>query len=186
MTRGARAAELSWIEVEARLASGSVAILPIGAAAKEHGPHLPLATDWLTAEALGRALAEREDVLVFPSIGYGFYPAFVAYPGSTSVPEGAFEETCRALVAARALGDALCARRVPRRCRTSAGGAHAHRGRAALAGRERVPLLPRRAVLPARELGRRATQRARAWNERGDSSKSTCAWRSAKSIARTA
>ena len=99
MIGGAPAAELSWIEVEARLAGGSVAILPIGAAAKEHGPHLPLATDWLTAEALGRAVAEREDVLVFPSLGYGFYPAFVAYPGSTSVPEVAFEETCRALVA---------------------------------------------------------------------------------------
>jgi creatinine amidohydrolase len=99
MARGARAAELSWVEVEARLAGGSVAVLPIGAAAKEHGPHLPLSTDWLTAEALGRALAEREDVLVFPSLGYGFYPAFVAYPGSTSVPEAAFEETCRALVA---------------------------------------------------------------------------------------
>lgn len=99
MTRGARAAELSWVDVEARLARGVIAVLPVGAAAKEHGPHLPLATDWLTAEALGRAIAEEQDALVFPSIGYGFYPAFVAYPGSTSIPEGAFEETCRALVA---------------------------------------------------------------------------------------
>lgn len=99
MARGLRAADESWVEVEARLAGGAVAVLPVGAAAKEHGPHLPLATDWLTAEALGRALAEEHDVVVFPSIGYGFYPAFVAYPGSTSLPDTTFEETCRAIVA---------------------------------------------------------------------------------------
>jgi creatinine amidohydrolase len=94
---GARVAELRWTEVRPLLDAGAVAVLPIGAAAKEHGPHLPLATDWLTAEALGRELARRAGVLVWPALGYGYYPAFTAYPGSTSVRETIFEETLRDL-----------------------------------------------------------------------------------------
>ncbi len=95
---GARIEELSWTEVRPRLSRGDVAVLPIGAAAKEHGPHLPLATDWLTAEALGRALAERHEVVVWPTLGYGFYPAFVDYPGSTSLSEATFASAVRELL----------------------------------------------------------------------------------------
>jgi creatinine amidohydrolase len=96
---GARLAELAWTEVAPLLSSGSIAVLPVGAAAKEHGPHLPMSADWLTAEALGRELARRADVLVWPTVGYGFYPAFVAYPGSTSLAEATFEATMRELAA---------------------------------------------------------------------------------------
>ncbi|HEY8430993.1 MAG TPA: creatininase family protein [Sandaracinaceae bacterium] len=95
---GARVAELAWTEIEERLARGAIAVLPIGAASKEHGPHLPMSTDWLTAEALGARLAATSDVLVWPAVGYGFYPAFVDYPGSTSVPEDVFRATLAALL----------------------------------------------------------------------------------------
>lgn len=86
------------MEVRPLLERGAIAVLPIGAAAKEHGPHLPLATDYLTAEALGARLAARADVLVWPTVGYAYYPAFVDYPGSTSVPEEVFEATVEALL----------------------------------------------------------------------------------------
>lgn len=95
---GARVAELTWEEVERALAGGSVAVLPIGAAAKEHGRHLPLATDWLTAEHLAAELARTDDVLVWPTVAYGHYPAFLDYPGSTSVSRGAFERVVRDVV----------------------------------------------------------------------------------------
>ncbi len=94
-----RVAELAWTEVEERLARGALAILPIGAASKEHGPHLPMSTDWLTAEALGAAIARERDALVWPSVGYGFYPAFVDYPGSTSLGAETFRDTTAALLA---------------------------------------------------------------------------------------
>ncbi len=95
---GARVAELSWPAVRPRLEAGATAVLPIGAASKEHGPHLPMATDYLTAEALGARLAAEADVLVWPTVGYGYYPAFTAYPGSTSLPEPVFRATLEALV----------------------------------------------------------------------------------------
>jgi creatinine amidohydrolase len=90
---------MRWTEVRPALEAGAVAVLPVGAAAKEHGPHLPLATDYLTAEALGRLLAERAEVLVWPTVGYGFYPAFVDYPGSTSLDAATFEATVAQLLA---------------------------------------------------------------------------------------
>jgi creatinine amidohydrolase len=99
MESGARIAYIPWTDVRPRLEGGAIAVLPVGAAAKEHGPHLPLATDWLTAEALGAALAEQHDVLVWPTLGYGYYPAFVDYPGSTSISEASFEGAVRDVVA---------------------------------------------------------------------------------------
>jgi len=47
--------DLTWPEAKARFEAGAPVVVPIGAAAKAHGPHLPLKTDALTA----RALAQR-------------------------------------------------------------------------------------------------------------------------------
>lgn len=80
--RGAFLEDLSWPEAAARLAAGAVVVVPVGAAAKEHGPHLPLKTDWLVARELGRRVAEALPVVVAPVVSFGYYPAFVRYPGS--------------------------------------------------------------------------------------------------------
>ena len=44
--------DLTWLEAKARFAAGAVVVVPIGAASKAHGPHLPLKTDALK---IGRA-----------------------------------------------------------------------------------------------------------------------------------
>jgi creatinine amidohydrolase len=80
--RGAFLEDLTWTEAGARIAADAVVVLPVGAAAKEHGPHLPLRTDYLVARELGRRVAEALPVLVAPVISFGYYPAFVRYPGS--------------------------------------------------------------------------------------------------------
>jgi len=82
---------LSWDEVAAALTPDRLVILPIGAFAKEHGLHLPMNTDALTAEALAMAAAERLDALVAPVIGFGFYPAFTRYAGSQSISRETFK-----------------------------------------------------------------------------------------------
>jgi creatinine amidohydrolase len=70
-------------------ARSPVVVLPLGAGAKEHGPHLPLDTDLRQAEAFAaRILASPDvDVVVAPPLTYGFYPAFVEYAGSTHLRE---------------------------------------------------------------------------------------------------
>lgn len=82
---------MRWDEVARRIAAGAVAILPIGAGAKQHGLHLPLNTDRLQAEWLAARLAERVDALVWPVLTYGHYPAFVDYAGSISLSAATFE-----------------------------------------------------------------------------------------------
>lgn len=83
--RDLQVAEASWDAVEPVLADGAVAVLPIGAAAKEHGRHLPMNADWLA-----QRLVERLPVAVWSTLAYGYYPAFTDYPGSVSLGEATF------------------------------------------------------------------------------------------------
>jgi creatinine amidohydrolase len=84
-------AQLSWDAVAQRIKNGAAAILPIGAGAKEHGFHLPLNTDQLQAERLAAKIADHIDALIWPTVTYGHYPAFVEYPGSSSLSAPVFE-----------------------------------------------------------------------------------------------
>lgn len=88
--RGLFVARVAWPEVEAKLKAGAMAILPIGAASKEHGFHLPMGTDSVQAEWLCSAVAEVADVAIWPTLSYGYYPAFVEYPGSCSLSRETF------------------------------------------------------------------------------------------------
>jgi creatinine amidohydrolase len=92
--KGVLLENLTWVEAKDRLTRDAVVVIPLGAEAKEHGPHLRLANDWIMAEYLKRRILERAEVIVAPTINYSFYPAFVNYPGSTSLRQ----ETARDLV----------------------------------------------------------------------------------------
>jgi creatinine amidohydrolase len=82
---------MRWDEVARRIDDGASAILPIGAAAKQHGLHLPLNTDRIQSEWLAARLANSIDALIWPTLTYGYYPAFVEYAGSINLSESAFE-----------------------------------------------------------------------------------------------
>ncbi len=65
---------MTWEEVAALDHTRTVAILPVGAT-EAHGPHLPLATDVLIAEAMAKDGAERLaekslTALLLPPIAY--------------------------------------------------------------------------------------------------------------------
>ena len=85
LPRSVRLEDLSWKEAEGVLKPQSVVLIPLGAAAKEHGYHLPLSTDAIQAEYLTRAVARRTPVVVAPLIPCHYYPAFAEYPGSISL-----------------------------------------------------------------------------------------------------
>jgi len=85
MTSTAFLEDMTWQDAERALTPDAIVVLPIGAAAKEHGPHLRLANDWTMADFLRRRLAERSRVVVAPIVGLSYYPAFVEYPGSISL-----------------------------------------------------------------------------------------------------
>jgi creatinine amidohydrolase len=83
--RGVLLEDLTWQQAEKVLTPEAVVVIPLGAAAKEHGPHLRLKNDFVLAEYFKRRVLAREPVVVAPTINYHFYPAFVEYPGSTSL-----------------------------------------------------------------------------------------------------
>ena len=76
---------LTWTEAEALLNLGRVVVIPLGASAKEHGPHLPLNNDALIAQWLAEEVARTVPVIIAPLVNVSFYPAFVDYPGSISL-----------------------------------------------------------------------------------------------------
>ena len=83
--RGVLLEELTWLEAEKLLTPETIVVIPLGAAAKEHGPHLKLKNDFILAEYLKRRVLAKADVVIAPTVNYHFYPAFVEYPGSTTL-----------------------------------------------------------------------------------------------------
>ncbi|MEO5510166.1 MAG: creatininase family protein, partial [Longimicrobiales bacterium] len=80
---------MTWEEVGALDVSRIVAILPVGAT-EAHGPHLPLGTDVVIAEAMalsgGGRLSDRGlDALILPAIAYTPVPFAAAFPGTIGI-----------------------------------------------------------------------------------------------------
>jgi creatinine amidohydrolase len=99
--RGHELEYLTWKEAETLLTSDSIVVIPVGAQMKEHGYHLPLNNDWLTARYLTGRVLELLPIVALPPIAYGHYPAFLEYPGSVSLREEVFRDTildiCRSM-----------------------------------------------------------------------------------------
>jgi creatinine amidohydrolase/Fe(II)-dependent formamide hydrolase-like protein len=69
----------------------AIGLLPT-AALEQHGPHLPLSTDILIAEELGRRIADIlvEPVFVAPVLPGGLSSPHLAFPGVVDLPEAVF------------------------------------------------------------------------------------------------
>ncbi len=80
---------LPWPAVRDLASARAVAVLPIGAI-EAHGPHLPLATDVVIAEAMARAGAARlaakgYDALVLPALPFAVAPFAAGFAGTLDV-----------------------------------------------------------------------------------------------------
>lgn len=83
-------AAMTWTDVRALSPGRVIAILPTGAI-EAHGPHLPLGTDIVIAEAMARAGAERLsarafDVLIAPTLPVAPAPFAAAFAGTIHTP----------------------------------------------------------------------------------------------------
>ncbi len=81
---------LTWTEAENILKEYEVVVFALGARTKEHGPHLQLNNDYLMAEYLKDRVAEQVPIVILPTLQYGYYPAFLEYPGSVSLRSETF------------------------------------------------------------------------------------------------
>lgn len=92
----------TWPEVRELPAGRTVAVLPTGAI-EAHGPHLPLATDVIIADAMARAGAARLsarglEVLLLPSLMLAPAPFASGFPGTLDVPAEATAEATATIV----------------------------------------------------------------------------------------
>lgn len=83
--------DLTWLEAEKALKNYDVVLIALGARTKEHGPHLLLKNDFVMAEYLKDRVIHEVPVVVLPTLQYGYYPAFLEYPGSVSLKAETFK-----------------------------------------------------------------------------------------------
>ena len=84
--------DLSWPDAERRYAETPIVIIPFGAGAKEHGPHLPMNADRVVMDHLINAAIESSDVIVAPPILHGWFPAFREFPGTEVADPKVFQD----------------------------------------------------------------------------------------------
>jgi creatinine amidohydrolase len=78
--------EFTWPEIRDAVAQNRVAVLPVGTI-EQHGPHLPLVTDVLTASEMSRrAVAQIPgEAVLLPSVFYAFNEHHLDFPGTIAV-----------------------------------------------------------------------------------------------------
>src|SRR5262249_9343194 len=65
--RGVLLQDLTWVEAQAHLDADTVVVIPLGAAAKQHGPHLRLDNDWTLAQYFAARVLAATAVVVLPT-----------------------------------------------------------------------------------------------------------------------
>ncbi|MGA8663665.1 MAG: creatininase family protein [Thermoplasmata archaeon] len=90
MSSSHRLIDLDSRSFERRLRANPLVILPVGAL-EAHGPHLPLGSDQIQAEATAGELATRLDALIAPTLPYGSAPGARRFPGTVSLTLGQLE-----------------------------------------------------------------------------------------------
>lgn len=80
--------DLNWIDIERYLQNDHRIILALGST-KQHA-YLSLLTDTLIVEKIADAVAEREKVIVGPSLPFGISDHFAEFPGGISISAETF------------------------------------------------------------------------------------------------
>ncbi|MBC7222350.1 creatininase family protein [Candidatus Bipolaricaulota bacterium] len=76
---------MSWAQAREAIQKAGVALLPVGST-EQHGPHLPLGTDWLTAQEIARRAGKKGGWLVLPTVPVGVSEHHRQFWGTLWVP----------------------------------------------------------------------------------------------------
>ncbi|MGD0803771.1 MAG: creatininase family protein [Candidatus Bathyarchaeia archaeon] len=90
-------AEVSWTEAQRIRGDVDTVILPVGST-EQHGPHCPLGTDYITAEAVASAVGERTNLPVLPVVPVGVSSNHRQFPGTLWAPPKIFREYIKAII----------------------------------------------------------------------------------------
>ena len=74
--------ENTWVEVEQ--SGADIVVIPIGSI-EQHGPHLPLGTDWFAADRLAEQIARELNAYLLPALPVSNSQEHLDFPGSVSL-----------------------------------------------------------------------------------------------------
>ncbi len=101
MAAGYLLERMTWPQARAAFNRTSFVVVPVGST-EQHGPHLPLGTDFLVARELARRVGERSNVIVTPAIPVGYAQYHAVFPGTLSLSEdtltGVYIDLCANLL----------------------------------------------------------------------------------------
>lgn len=82
---------LTWQEINEAVAANKVVVLPVGST-EQHGHHLPLDVDARLATSVVNEAGRRspEDMLILPSVAYGYTHHVMDFPGTINIEPGTF------------------------------------------------------------------------------------------------
>jgi len=83
--------EMSWTDVRDYLKTNDMVIIPI-ASTEQHGPHLPLGTDYYEATGISRLISARTGVVMAPVLLVGYSEYHSGFPGTLSLKPGTMEQ----------------------------------------------------------------------------------------------
>ncbi len=85
--------QMTWIEIKEAFDNGVDTVLVGFGSIEQHGPHLPISTDAITATKLCQKVAEKfGDVLVAPTINIGSSKNHMVLPGTIDIDTGLLEK----------------------------------------------------------------------------------------------
>ena len=76
--------DMTYPEVESLLSRTDMVILPV-TAIEQHGPQLPIGTDYYTGEEQAKLISQKTDVLVAPILMPGISPYHMEFPGTITL-----------------------------------------------------------------------------------------------------
>jgi creatinine amidohydrolase len=83
--------EMSWTEVAEYLKTSDMVIIPLGST-EQHGPHMPLGTDFYEAVGMSKKISAKTGVLVAPVLLSGYSVYHSGFAGSLSLKPETMEE----------------------------------------------------------------------------------------------
>ena len=82
---------MTWKDVEAILEKTDIALQVVGAC-EQHGPHLPLGTDYYEATEISKMISAETGVVVVPVLFVGYSAYHSGFPGSLSIKPETMEQ----------------------------------------------------------------------------------------------
>lgn len=83
--------EMSWRDVQEYLKSNDMVIIPLGST-EQHGPHLPLGTDFYEAFEISKMISQKTGVLVAPILFVGYSSYHSGFAGTLSLKPETMEQ----------------------------------------------------------------------------------------------